>query len=251
MATYAYRDADRKNVIYASNAIKEDRNKRFYCPNPNCAAHLYICAVDGSKKAYFRATRKEFPHIPMCSFGSKTVDFEPNQFDETKFVFDNAMDKLFVETDVQKVQKTSENHNQGTVKKHPLRTLKQIYQMCKSKPVTDVYGDKEIGSMILDDRSEYRYPRGCFGSRIVEAIVTGKLYDNGKKQIYLSAPVNSKRYSFILDFFDEKTYRVIRDEIYNNKDKIIVVAGKWRPSGTYNSFITPVCGRKQIAIIKE
>ena len=123
--------------------------------------------------------------------------------------------------------------------------------MCKSKPVTDVYGDKEMGSMILDDRSEYRYPKGCFGSRIVEAIVTGKLYDNGKKQIYLSAPVNSKRYSFILDFFDEKTYRVIRDEIYNNKDKIIVVAGKWRSSGTYNSFITPVCGRKQIAIIKE
>ena len=63
MATYAYKDANRKNVIYASNAVKEDRNKRFYCPNPNCAAHLYICAVDGSKKAYFRATRKEFPHI--------------------------------------------------------------------------------------------------------------------------------------------------------------------------------------------
>lgn len=26
---------------------------------------------------------------------------------------------------------------------------------------------------------------------------------------------------------DDDTYRVIQDEIYNNQDKIIVVAGKW------------------------
>lgn len=251
MATYAYKDADRKNVIYAANAVKEDRNKRFYCPNPDCAAHLYICAVDGSKKAYFRATKKEFPHVPMCTFGSSTADFEADQFDETAFVFDNTMDKLFVETDAQKVQKTPGNHNQGTVKKHPLRTLRQIYQMCKSKLVTDVYGDKEIGSMILDDRSEYRYPKGCFGNRIVEAIVKGKFYDNGKKQIYLAAPVTSKKYTFVLNFFDENTYQVIRDQIYNNRDKIIIVAGKWESSGTYNSFITKIHGRKQITIIKE
>ena len=68
MATYAYKDDMRKDIIYAASAVKEDRNKKFYCPNPNCTAHLYICAVDGSKKAYFRATKKEFPHVPMCPF---------------------------------------------------------------------------------------------------------------------------------------------------------------------------------------
>lgn len=169
MATYAYKDDMRKDIIYAASAVKEDRNKKFYCPNPNCTAHLYICAVDGSKKAYFRATKKEFPHVPMCPFGSSTDEFQADQFDETTFVFDNAMDNLCIVTAAQKAQKTPGNHNQGTVKKHPPRTLRQIYLMCKSKPVTETYGNKEIGSMILDDRSEYRYPKGCFGNRIIES----------------------------------------------------------------------------------
>ena len=47
MAAYAYKDAMRKDIIYAADAVKEDRIKKFYCPNPNCTAHLYICAVDG------------------------------------------------------------------------------------------------------------------------------------------------------------------------------------------------------------
>ncbi len=40
---------------------------------------------------------------------------------------------------------------------------------------------------------------------------------------------------------------IIKDlppEIYNNKDKIIVIAGKWASSGEYNKF-TKVYGRKQ------
>lgn len=60
----------------------------------------------------------------------------------------------------------------------------------------------------------------------------------------------SQKYSFILSFFDEITYKTIRSEIYNNRDKIIVVAGEWKSSGIYNSFITRIYGRKQIAIIK-
>lgn len=61
----------------------------------------------------------------------------------------------------------------------------------------------------------------------------------------------SQKYSFILSFFDEITYKTIRSEIYNNRDKIIVVAGEWKSSGIYNnSFITRIYGRKQVAIIK-
>ena len=182
MAAYAYKDAMRKDIIYAADAVKEDRIKKFYCPNPNCTAHLYICAVDGSKKAYFRAAKKEFPHVPMCSFGSSTYEFEADKFDETTFVFDNVMDNLYIVTAAQEVQKTPGNHNQGTV--------------------------------------------------------------------YLSAPINSGKYSFILQFTDEILYRTIRDEIYNNRDKIIIVAGKWEASGVYNSFVAEVISKKQIAIIK-
>ena len=66
----------------------------------------------------------------------------------------------------------------------------------------------------------------------------------------MSSPINSAKYSFILQFADEVLYRNIRNEIYNNRDKIIVVAGKWKSTDVYNSFITEVISKKQVAIIK-
>lgn len=251
MAKYAYKDVERKNIVYAVNALTEDRDKVFFCPNPNCTAHLYICAVDGSRGSYFRATRSEFPHVPNCSFSWNNDEFNADQFDETKFIFDNAINSLCVVTATQKVRKIPGKHSEGEVEKHPLRTLRQIYSMCKSYPVTDTYGDKEISEMILDDRSAYRYPRGCFGYKIIEAVTKRKFYDNTKKQIYLTAPIDSKKYSFILQFLDDNTYRVIRDEIYNNQNKIIVVAGKWEASGIYDYFTSEIKGRKQVAVIKK
>ena len=250
MATYAYRDDSRKTIIYAANAVTEDRDEVFFCPNPDCTAHLYICAIDGSRKAYFRASSPEFRHVPNCPFGASNDEFDADQFDETKFVFESAVDSLCTVIAVQKTRVTPGKHCEGAVKKHPPRTLRQIYMMCKSCPVTETYGDKEIGEMLLDDRSEYRYPKGCFGNRIIEARAKGKLYNNIKKQIYLTAPMNSNKYSFTLQFTDSKTYNTIRNEIYNNRDKIIVVVGKWESSGTYNHFTAKIIGRKQITVIK-
>ena len=125
-----------------------------------------------------------------------------------------------------------------------------IYSLCKSLSVRDTYAGKEIGSMILDDRSEYRYPKGCFGNKIIEATVDGRLYNDEKKEVYLVSPINSKKYTFILSFSDEDNYKKIRSEIYNNRDKIIVIAGKWESSGEYNKFTSKVYGTKQVAIIK-
>ena len=35
MSNYAYRDIERKIVLYSSQAIKEDRNETFYAPIRN------------------------------------------------------------------------------------------------------------------------------------------------------------------------------------------------------------------------
>ena len=47
MAMYVYKDKERNEKLYANNASKEDKGIRFYCPNPKCDAHMYICSVDG------------------------------------------------------------------------------------------------------------------------------------------------------------------------------------------------------------
>lgn len=251
MAKYAYRDKDRKHIIYSDEAIEEDRNTAFFCPNHMCNAKLYICTVNGSKSAYFRATKSDFKHIKNCPFGNSSTEFDSNKYDESKFVYEDAINNLLCNTKLSSKKTLSSAHGTGEPSAHPPKTLRQIYSLCKSFPVGNVYAGKEIGSMILDDRSEYRYPKGCFGYKIIEATVDGKLYDDKKKEVYLVSPINSKKYTFILSFLDEDNYKKIRSEIYNNRDKIIVIAGEWESSGEYNKFTSKVYEKKQVAIIKS
>lgn len=250
MALYAYRDKSRTDVLYASEAVKEDRNKRFYCPNPACDAHLYICAIDGSKQAYFRATKPNHGHVDGCEYGESNAGITEEQFDETQFVYEDAIDNLFSATQNQKKKTIPSGHTQGKPKKHPPRTIRQIYFVLKQHHPNQQYGDRKVADMLLDDRSVKRYPKGCFGKRIIEAYAKQRLYDVAKKQIYLTAPLTDKTYTFILEFDEPNTFYTIKNTIYNNREKKIVVAGDWKRAEKYNHFISIVNSRKQIAIIK-
>lgn len=251
MTKYAYRDKERKNIIFANQAIEEDRNKEFYCPNPVCNAKLYICAIDGSKNAYFRATKSDSKHIENCPYGNSVAEFDNSKFDELKFDYEDAINNLLCNTKPSSQKRIPYTHGTGEPSAHPPRTLRQMYSLCKSFPVGNTYAGKAIGSMILDDRSGYMYPKGCFGNKIIEATVDVKSYNDNKKEVYLVSPINSKKYAFILSFSDEENYKKIRSEIYNNRDKIIAIAGKWKSSGVYNKFTSKVYGKKQVAIIKK
>ena len=159
MATYAYRDAERTDPIFAS--VVENRDERFYCPNPHCTAHLHICAVNGSKKAYFRATKRQFSHIHGCIYGLNSMEFDKDQFEETLFDFEETVNAFCSDSAAKHktVKQRDTLYRNGCVKAHPPRTLRQVYQMCKNYPVNDTYNGKQISEMILDDRSEYRYPK--------------------------------------------------------------------------------------------
>lgn len=250
MSEYAYRDKARKDIIYASSALAEDRGKIFFCPNAECGAHLYLCAVDGSTSAYFRATKQEYHHIDGCPYKSNSNNFKDELYDEEKFVFDDAIVNLFSGINEKKNSKNSGKYSTGDVEKHPPRTLSQIYWMCKSRKITDIYGDKEIGDMILEGRSLYRYPKGCFGYKIIEARTQRRFYDKEKQQIFLYSPCNERKYSFVLQFYDEKLFKAIKDELWNNKELMFAVAGCWKSSGTYNHFISDITSAKQVLVIK-
>ncbi|PNH20212.1 hypothetical protein B6K86_04240 [Lachnospiraceae bacterium] len=250
MSKYAYRDQNRKVIVSADQAMEEDRNNVFYCPNPLCDAKLYICSIDGSKEAYFRATKSEYRHVENCPFNNSSIDFDKSRYDESQFVYDEAINNLLQPTKKARTKNKGGKDKKGKSVAHPLRTLGQIYSMCKSLSVKSTYSDKQISEMILDDRSEYRYPKGCFGNRIIEACIKGKIYDSQKKEIYLVSPMASHKYTFILSFDDEEMYKTIQNEVYTNKDKIVVVAGKWESSGTFNIFKTNVCSKKQVLIVK-
>ena len=104
--------------------------------------------------------------------------------------------------------------------------------------------------MILDDRTAYWYPKGVFGFKIIESCVKGRFYDSDKNEIYLVAPVANPNYHFILSISDIKLYNKIRNMVFENKDKFIIVAGDWKPSNLgYGYFETKIYSDRQISIL--
>ena len=250
MANYAYRDKERRDIILASEALEEDRNKSFYCPNPLCNSKLFICAVDGSRKAYFRATKSAYIHIANCPYANSAVIFDDNEFNRATFSFENAIQNLLVKNNSKPVMSDSKSISCGEHTNHTLRTIRQIYSMCKQFPPNYSYGNEKIGKMILDDRTAYWYPKGVFGFKIIEACVNGRFYDNDKNEIYLVAPIANPNYNFILSIPDISFYKKIRNMVFENKDKLIIVAGEWKSSNLgYDYFETTIYSDKQISIL--
>ena len=250
MANYAYRDKERRHIILANEALEEDRNKSFYCPNPRCNSKLFICAVDGCQKAYFRATKSAYRHIANCPYANSAVIFDDNEYNRATFSFENAIQNLLVENNSKPVMSDSKNTSCGEHINHTLRTIRQIYSMCKQFPPNYSYGNEKIGKMILDDRTEYWYPKGVFGFKIIESCVNGRFYDNDKNEIYLIAPIANPNYNFTLSIPDISLYKKIRNMVFENKDKLIIVAGEWNLSKEDRRIIRSIIySNKQITII--
>ena len=250
MANYAYRDKERKHIILASEALEEDRYKFFYCPNPLCNSKLFICAVDGSRKAHFRATKSAYKHIANCPYANSSVVFDDNKFNQSNFLFENAIQNLLVKNNSKSAMSVSKSSSCDKHTNYTLRTIKQIYSMCKQFPPNYSYGNEKIGRMILDDRTAYCYPKGVFGFKIIESCVKGRFYDNDKNEIYLVAPIANPNYHFILSIPDINLYRKIRNMVFENKDKFIIVAGQWNSSKADGRTIKSIIySNKQITII--
>ncbi|OTO65571.1 MULTISPECIES: hypothetical protein [unclassified Enterococcus] len=249
MAMYVYKDRQRKIEFLAEDALKQDMGIRYYCPNPNCDAHMYLCGVDGLATAYFSANRRTFPHVEKCDYGSSN-SFNPNNSDESLFDFERVIEDMLRPTNPTKKDKSSNAHKTGDRNLKPLRTIRQVYDMCVAHSCTQTYNNKAIGQMLLDDRSEYMYPKGVFGHKIIKAKTkTGGFYNAEKQEIYLVAP-SSEKYEFVLKVSNDELFRFFRDSLYNNRDKFIIVAGKWGSYGKFNFFQTNITSKRQIKIIK-
>lgn len=246
---YVYKDEARTEKLLAKDAQKEDKNSIFYCPNNDCPARMYICSVDGISKAYFRAERSN-GHKDGCIHSSSN-GFNPNNYQESTFQFEDAISKLLISRKQQSKEESPGEHGTGEAELKPPHTIHQIYSMCKSYDCTDNYNGKVIGQMLIDDRSIYMFPKGVFGWRIIEGKrKKPRFYDNEKREITLIAPIKDAKYEFILSFADDILFKEIKNNIYANRDKTIVVAAKWSTSETYNTFSTPLKTKKQVAIFK-
>lgn len=214
---------------------------------------MHLCVFSGLSNAYFSANRMNFPHIDNCSYGTSN-SFNFNNTDETKFDFQSALKKMMMQTTSFKKTRKLSNTSKSTPtnkksKLNSLWTINQIYNMCISFPCNHSYNGQIIGQILLDDRSEYMYPYGVFGNRIIKSTVkAGYFYNFKKHKIHLVAP-SSKKYEFILKIQDSKLFQFIRNSLYNNRDKFILVAGNWKRSGKFNVFQADITGKRQVKVM--
>lgn len=250
MAMYVFKDSARTDILFAKNAREQNKGVRYYCPNPICDAHMYISNIDGVSASYFRVLPTH-RHAEGCPY-SISNGFDPNKFDENNFDFNNALLSLMMTSKSQIKNASLEKYENGKMNPKPPRTIRQIYSMCKSYNYYDSYNGIAIGKMLVDNRSIRMYPKGIFGWRIIETkCKRPNFYDSTKMEISLVIAFTDKNeYTFVLKFDNEKLFREIRNVIFQNKEYLIVVAGEWKSSGTFNIFQTNFSSRKQLLIIK-
>ena len=81
--------------------------------------------------------------------------------------------------------------------------------------------------------------------------IRGRFYDSDKLEIKIAAPITDLTYKFILKFDEEALFKQARNMIFANREKIIIAAGEWKPSGRFNVFYTDVKNKKQMSVINQ
>lgn len=247
MASYAFKNKERTERIAASEAVYLDHRLKYFCPNPACDAQMHIVQAS---VPYF-AANKATPHIDHCFYASSST-FDPGRYNENSFNLSEVINSLFAEGShtPQVSGKQYKEHKHSACL--PINTLRVLYDMCKSKGIEDLYNGYRIRNIIYDSRCQGEMPQTINGFRIVECeALKGKLYDKEQLSITLRAPASSpQKGTFVLLFKDKNLFWERQNFIFNNRDKLIIVAGRWESGVDAWTRYTQVVNKKQIIIIK-
>lgn len=251
MSIIAYSDFERTQKITAREAVESNHDIRYYCFNKRCNARLHVVHAE----SYYFAADKSSPHTDYCPFAAKAL-FDPGQYNEASFEFDKLIAHL--------LNPSAKNESGSKILTrfidHPhsknlsIRTLGVLYDMCEQLEIDGSYNSVPIRSIVFDSRCDADSLQLHDEFRVIECQSERPdylRYDRQHLTITLYAPVNSRnRKQFVLKFKEHDLYRKIQNTLYENKNKLIVVAGIWRQDSTGNSFATMIDIGNQLRVIR-
>ena len=256
MEDIAFRDLARTIKIKAEDAANENLDNFYYCPNDLCNARLYVCSAHGAVPPYFRAILKDYPHCENCSFSNTGSNFKISDYTENNFDFNNAIANIMAleinnQNEHRNQTKNNTNANTNGTSKRLLKSLNQIYLMCKSFSPNESFAGIHIKDMLLDGRTKEHYVDKLGGTFIIEAINKSILYDPNKLELYLTAPIRSKEFDIVLDFEDTKLFWDCENKLFKNKNKVVVLAGNWTRASINDPFRCNITNKKQIYLTRQ
>lgn len=194
------------------------------------------------------------PHVDNCFCAMKST-FDPGDYNEANFNLEKLIKTLL---------SSSDRHGGGSdiipYLDHPhsdkksISTLLVLYQMCKYKDIDDTYNSIPIKDIIFDSRCDANSLHLHNEFRVIEAQNERpkfSRYDKSNMTITLYAPVYSKNMKpFRLEFTQKDLYSKIQNTLYNNMDKLFIVAGLWNVNSEGDGFVTTIQHERQVKIIK-
>lgn len=242
MSSFAYKDKNRCQKITPQQALSEDISTYYYCPNPNCNARLLVVQA---AVPYFSANLRGFPHVSGCGYANNS--YSPDRYDEDSFDYDSFIQKLLEDS------KTGISRGQGKrfsdanklQTRLPIKTLHVLYFACKYHGIGEKIGNCAVSDILLDQRSIDIAPLRSSQFRIVESRGSMYYFPNTYTIKLLD---HSSRNDYYIDFQDPTLFVEIKNRLYNNKGKPIVVAGNWEKRGEL--FYCHVVNQRQVFVVK-
>lgn len=246
MTSFAYKDKDRKIKVVAADLGGFD-STRYYCPNPKCNAEMYLCVNNGSNISYFSANRKRYGHITNC-WAAANKNFDKDDYDESRFSFNDLMSSLLQNSN-QNVTHSNRINNQNNTNNHNpnatkvIRSVRNLYLMCKSLSPSDQYNNYEVENMLVDDRVKGKYANGFNGNKLVECAIPNYFYNRDEGKLFLEY----EDFGIILNFEDRDLLNQFIKKIFSlkTKNKVAIVAGNWTNNGN-QEVDTMIENEKQI-----
>lgn len=221
----AYRDVNKTQEIESSKTTLADVGKQFYCKTENCKALMSLVNGGDSERAFFRRKTNSPAHI--SNFCSADGNFDPTEYEETKFNPDDIFAKI-----INPANKAGVKTGKGTATatggggKKAISTVHKIYCMCRKY---DVYNGYLSDDILVDERNFTRYQNRIEGNRLVQCTPYCKVYKELEyKMNYPSYPYpNGKllKLRFASKELFWKYYHKFEDK---NPNSFVVILGNWQ-----------------------
>lgn len=247
MSVFAYRNNARTMRVSAEEALRDDRSKVYYCLQKDCDARLHV--VDGMTP-YF-AANSSFGHRTGCIYASNR--FDSSRYDTKDFDVEYFVSKLLLESGGSDYAESKRGFPKdvGHSTVLPIRTLKVLYDICKSYKIDDYINQVSVSSLLLDGRTFLNYPIENGRFRIVECRTKQDQkirYDKEKQTIVVREPNSHNR--IILNFNNRDLFWETKDKMYLNSSCLFVVAGIWEKGDYDNSHACNIVNKRQVLVIK-
>jgi hypothetical protein len=260
MSYFAYKDNDRKIIIYAHKYKETGGQEFFYCPNKNCNAHMILKSRNGKVKPHFSAIATH-PHIPNC-FASflynSQITYTSNNFDLDRFFDDlisNANNKTAhpETTHLKKLSKT-DDHDSNQSNTSTINTLHTLFDFCISHSLNTKVNDLTVNDIICDVRNNAKYSKFVSGKKLILCKFSGYAHSNDKfpNTFFFKYPINpdaSYKYTIISSITNQDVFKQIISlyDKYKYNPIVLLIDCK----SNKNKIFTEIKSKKQIYVLKK